>query len=116
MFAHDRDFEFACEFYYGGASTDGPRNADQLERNILARTSLLDPWYDKISASYILQFQPTVERMRNQFRAAGEPDSDNALLMPVQGRSGRENIKAIARKLWELAYKIQEKEAVIETI
>jgi hypothetical protein len=36
------------------------------------------------------------------------------LKVPIQGRMGRQNILAIASKLWELAYKFREKGISIE--
>jgi hypothetical protein len=111
--AHDRDFDFACEFHFGGGNFfDGPRTADELSKLMTARFMLLDPWYEKVRASYDLQFRDEVEQMRNRFSVEGLPD--DVLRVPVQGKMGRENIKAIASKLWELSYKLRDREISLE--
>jgi hypothetical protein len=50
--------------------------------------------------------------MNNRFVLEGL--SDEILKVPIQGRMGRQNILAIASKLWELAYKFREKGISIE--
>ncbi|MGB6742390.1 MAG: hypothetical protein WBE38_01950, partial [Terracidiphilus sp.] len=109
----DKDFDFACEFYYGGnISEGGPKTADQLHALMMARFMLLDPWYEKVRAGYELEFRSEVEATYNRF--ALEQLSDEILKVPIQGKMGRENVRAIASKLWELAYKLREKGVKIE--
>jgi hypothetical protein len=108
---NNKDFDFACEFYYGG-QTGGPMTSEQLQTLMMARFMLLDPWYEQVRAKYALEFRDEVERMYNRF--ASEGLTDDVLHVPVQGKMGRENIRAIASKLWELAYKIREKGVSIE--
>lgn len=113
--ANDKDFDFACEYWFGGADgvQDGVRTEDQLAKLLMARFRLLDPWYEKVTAGYELEYRQEVERMRHRFALEGLSD-DNLLQVPIQGKLGRENIKSIAAKLWELAYKVREKGVVIE--
>jgi pyruvate/2-oxoglutarate dehydrogenase complex dihydrolipoamide acyltransferase (E2) component len=79
---------------------------------MMARFMLLDPWYEKVRASYELEFRTEVEKMYNRFSVEGL--TDDVLKVPIQGKMGRENIRAIASKLWELAYKMREKGITIE--
>ena len=112
--SNDKDYDFACEFYFGGADgvVDGVRTASQLETLMLARYRLLDPWYEKVTAAYNLEFRDEVEKMRNRFALEGL--SEDVLLVPIIGKMGRENIKAIAGKLWELSHRVREKGVGIE--
>lgn len=110
---NDKDFDFACEYYYGGNIAEGgPQTADEMHKFMMARFMLLHPWYEKVRASYELEFRVEVERMYNRFAIEGL--GDDILKVPVDGKMGRENIRAIASKLWELAYKVREKEVSIE--
>lgn len=102
--AEDGDWIEACTYYGTGdfqLSTQGYSN------QIIARCNRLLPWYEKVRARYALEFQQQVENLRNRFAIEGM--SDHALTMPVQGRDGIKTIKAIASKLWELAYTVTEK-------
>lgn len=110
--AHDKDYDFACEYHFGGNAVEGVKSADELHKLMMARFMLLHPWYEKVRASYELEFRIEVERMNNRFAVEGL--GDNILKVPVEGKMGRENIKAIASKLWELAYKVREKKVKIE--
>lgn len=113
ILANNRDFDFACEYYYGGnVSEEGPRTSEELQKLMMARFMLLDPWYEKVRARYALEFGHEVEQMYNRFSIEGF--TDDVLRVPVQGKMGRENIRAIASKLWELAYKVREKEVSIK--
>ena len=110
---NNKDFDFACDFYFGGNITEGgPKTSEELQKLMMARFMLLDPWYEKVRAKYALEFRDEVERMYNRFSIEGL--TDEVLHVPVQGKIGRENIRAIAWKLWELAYKIREKGVSIE--
>jgi len=110
---NDKDLDFACEFHFGGNVSDGgPQTSEELQKLMMARFMILDPWYEKVRASYALEFRSEVERMYNRFSIEGF--TDDVLDVPVQGKMGRENIRAIASKLWELAYKVREKGISIE--
>jgi hypothetical protein len=67
----------------------------------------LSPWYQKVDAKYAIEMKGKVETMRNRFAVEGMADS--TLLLPVEGKDGEKTIRAIAAKLWELAYKLSEK-------
>jgi hypothetical protein len=113
ILANDKDFDFACEYYYGGNVPEGgPKTSEELQKLMMARFMLLDPWYEKVRARYALEFGSEVEQMYNRFSIEGF--TDDVLRVPVQGKMGRENIRAIASKLWELAYKVSEKGISIE--
>src|ERR1035441_1630210 len=113
ILANDKDFDFACEYYFGGNVTEGePRTVEELQKLMMARFMLLDPWYEKVRASYALEFRQEVEQMYNRFSKEGL--TDDVLQVSIQGKMGRENIRAIAPKLWELAYKMREKGVSIE--
>ena len=60
-----------------------------------------------VEARYNLELRQQVENMRD--RLALENASDGALLMPIQGRDARKNLRVIASKLWEAAYSLVEK-------
>lgn len=111
--ANDKDFDFASEYYFGGnVAAGGPQTADQLHSLMMARFMLLDPWYEKVRAAYELEFRNDVAKMYNRFVLEGL--TDEILNVPIQGKMGRENVRAIASKLWELAYKVREKGVKIE--
>jgi pyruvate/2-oxoglutarate dehydrogenase complex dihydrolipoamide acyltransferase (E2) component len=78
----------------------------------MARFRLLDPWYEKITAGYNLEFRAEVERIHDRFAVEGI--ADESLKVPAQGRLARKEIRGIASKLWELAYKLRDKEVEIE--
>ena len=104
--AEDGDFAEACEYHFG----DGTRfrqTAQGLENQMTARWKRLLPWYQKVGASYALEFKAKVENLRNRFLVEGI--TDDVLLLPIEGRDGEKHIRAIAAKLWGLAYKIGEK-------
>ncbi len=107
--ANDGDFAEAYEFHKG----DGRfRPASFSVGIIMANLRRLWPWYEKVRAAYALQFKEAVERMHNRFAVEGL--ADDGLLLPVDGRDGVKNIKTIASRLWELAYKVSEKRIVRE--
>jgi len=113
IIAKDKDFDFSCEYHFGGNLEEGaPQTADELQKQIMARFTLLDPWYETVRAKYELEYRTEVERMANRF--AVEQLSDEILRVPVEGRMSREYIRAIAAKLWEMAYKVREKGIRIE--
>lgn len=106
--AHDGDYAFACEYHFGQNFDKGMCDtAEQLAALMNARFMLMDPWYEKIRAGYDLEFRTQVEQIHNRFAIEGL--SDDVLKVPVQGRMGIENICAIAKRLWELAFKLREK-------
>jgi hypothetical protein len=101
--AEDGDFAEACEYYKGdGAFFIQTTNA--LSNKITAHWTRLLPWYQKIAASYALELRNKVETMRNRFAVEGMADA--VLLFSVEGKDGEKNIRAIAAKLWELAFKV----------
>jgi hypothetical protein len=109
MDANDGDFLEACEYY----RKDGnPFSPAQLENQPIAHMTRLFPWYQRVSSSYALNFKGKVDIMRHRFAVEGLPD--NIFLLPIEGKKGEKNIRSIAAKLWELAYKISEKERTNE--
>jgi hypothetical protein len=106
--SEDGDFAEAYEYHYGDQHSFNvtPR---QHERTIRSRMNRLWPWYDKLSAGYALECKDAVERIRNRFAFEGLADS--TLQLPVEGRDGVKNVRAIAAKLWEFAGKLEEKKA-----
>lgn len=101
----DKDYDFSCEYHHGTLRGDGPYTASEIQTFTMARFMLLDPWYSKIKASYELRFRTEVETMRNRFAVEGLVE--DLLRVPVEGKMGRESIRAIAAKLWELAYEVR---------
>jgi hypothetical protein len=114
ILANDKDFEFACEYHFGGQEDVhlGTNTAEKLEKKIMMRITVLDPWYDKVRAKFELEYREQVERMYNRFCVEGLCDDD--LKTPVQGRTSRETVRDIAATLWELAFKLKEKEVAIK--
>jgi hypothetical protein len=105
--AEDGDFAEACEYYQG----DGQlfiQTANSYSNKITARWKRLLPWYQKLAASYALELKDKVETMRNRFIIEGF--TDEVLLLPIEGKGGEKRVRAIAAKLWELAYRVGEKE------
>ena len=101
--AEDGDSIEACTYYGTGdfqLSTQGYSN------QIIARCNRLLPWYEKVRARYALEFQQQVENLRNRFAIEGM--SDRAYDASA-GQRCIKTIKAIASKLWELAYTVTEK-------
>jgi hypothetical protein len=102
--AEDGDWFEACTYYGTG---DFQLSAQGYSNQIIARCNRLLPWYEKVRARYALDFKDQVEKLHNRFAVEGA--SDDTLLIAIQGRDGIKKIKAIASKLWELAYTISEK-------
>lgn len=100
--AEDGDFAEACE-YYQGDGTLFIQTANAYSNKITAHWKRLLPWYQKVAASYALEFRDKVETMRNRFLLEGL--TDEALLMPIEGKFGEKRARNIAAKLWELAYR-----------
>jgi len=105
--AEDGDFAEACE-YYQGDGTLFVHTANAYSNKITAQWKRLLPWYQKLAASYALEFKDKVETMRNRFLLEGMT-GDEVLLMPVEGKYGEQRVRNLAAKLWELAYKTGEK-------
>ncbi len=104
--ANDGDFLEAVEYYRPG---EVAFTREGLENQLTSQWARLLPWYQKLEAAYALKgFKGKVETLRNRFLLEGI--MDNVLLMPIEGKYGAERIRNIAAKLWELAYKIGEKE------
>jgi hypothetical protein len=106
--AHDGDFAEATEYHHG----DGVlfiQTANAYSNKITAHWKRLLPWYQKVSASYVLEFKDKVEKMCNRFAVEGI--ADETLLLPVEGKDGEKRIRAIAATLWGLAFRIREKAA-----
>lgn len=104
--AGDGDFAEACE-YYKGDGTWFVQTANAYSNKITTHWKRLLPWFQKVASSYALEFKDKVETMRN--RLAVEGIAPHILLLPVEGRDGEKNIRAMAAALWEAAYKIGEK-------
>ena len=105
--SEDGDFAEACEYYGNGQLFNVSPGTHA--NTIVARMTRLWPWYDKLRAGYELEFKGAVEQIRNHFATEGLGDS--TLLLPVEGRDGVKNVRAIAAKLWELAGRLGEKSA-----
>jgi hypothetical protein len=103
--ANDGDFFEACEYHRAGRLAFNPA---QLETQLTTRWTRLLPWYQKVASSYALEFESKVENLAHRFAIEGM--SDQVLLLPVQGGHIVDTVQAIAAKLWELAYKIGEKD------
>jgi hypothetical protein len=106
--ADDGDFGEAMEYHQG----DGVlfiQTANAYSNKITARWKRLLPWYQKVGASYALDFKDKVDKIRNRFVLEGM--TADALLLPVEGKEGEKRIRDIAATLWELAFKISEKGA-----
>jgi hypothetical protein len=114
ILANDKDFDFACEYHFGGHDDiqEGVNTAVKFHTQMMARITLLDPWYEKVRASYELELKDEVERMYNRFCVEGL--CDDTLKTSVKGRDARNNVRNISATLWELAFKIKEKEIVIK--
>lgn len=108
----DKDYIESSEYHLGevnALTSGGPfQTADQLHVSLMAGYRLLNPWYESVTASYELQFKEKIGRLRNQFIVEKIAD-DDVLLVPVQGKKGPEVVRTMAAKLWELAYKVGEK-------
>jgi hypothetical protein len=104
--AEDGDFAEAFE-YYSGDGTLFVQTGNPYSNKITARWKRLLPWFQKLASSYALKFREKVEKMRN--RLAVEGVAPHILFLPIEGRDGEKNIRAMAAALWEAAYKIGEK-------
>jgi hypothetical protein len=102
--AHDGDWLEAVEYYGNGQFL---LTQQGYSSEIVARCNRLLPWYEKVKARYALEFKEKVETL--SYRFAVEAVSDGKLLVPIQGRDGIKNIRAVASKLWELSYTVAEK-------
>lgn len=74
---------------------------------MIAKCNRLLPWYAKVKARHALEFKDQVEKLHHRLMADGI--IEDALLILVEGRDAKRNIKIIASKLWEAAYTISEK-------
>jgi hypothetical protein len=101
---NDGDFIEACEYYKPGKLQ---LTREGLNSQIIAHCTRLFPWYEKVRARYALEYKAQVEQLRDRFTLYGILD-DDTLVSPVQGKDGVNTIRAIARKLWEMAYKLSE--------
>jgi hypothetical protein len=101
--AQDGDYLEAFQYYlkWDGFTTQALANENT------ARWTRLYPWYQRLAASYALEFKDKVEQLRNRFLVAGI--TNVVLPSPIEGRDGEKDIRAIAAKLWELAYKAGDK-------
>jgi hypothetical protein len=102
--ANDGDFLEACEYYRPGGIAFTRQG---LENQLTSHWTRLLPWYRKVEAAYALELRSKVETMCNRFLMYGF--SDNELPCPVEGRDAEKNIRTMASKFWELAYKVGEK-------
>jgi hypothetical protein len=99
--AKDGDFFEANEYYRPVAFT-----RQGLGNQPTVHMTRLLPWYQKVEAAYALTLKSKVETIRNRFAVEGM--ANDVLLVSVEGRDGEKNIRTIAAKLWELAFKIGE--------
>lgn len=97
--AGDIDFAEACEYYELGGAQPAKLNAP-----VIAKWKQKYPWYQKLEAGYALRFKDRVETLRNRFLLEGITD-DGAFQLPVEYRDGAKNIRTIAAKCWEFAYR-----------
>lgn len=109
----DSDYRESCEYHFGEANArnGGPflKTADQLHASLMAHYRLLNPWYEGVASKYALDFREKVERIRTRFIVEGINDDDDVLLQPIIGRKGPETMRTISAKIWELAYKVGER-------
>jgi hypothetical protein len=111
--SNDADYAKACEVHFGedhpiSNGSDFYLTAEGLHRGIMARYKMMDPWDERLKAAYALgDFGKKVEVLRHRFIVEGL--DDDVLQLPITGRDGEKNVRAIAGKLWELSYKIGEK-------
>jgi hypothetical protein len=103
--AQDGEFLEACEYYRPGGIAF---TRQALENQLTVRWTRLLPWYQKVEASYALEFKGKVDTLRHRFAVEGI--TDNVLLRPIEGKDGEQHIRAIAAAFWELAYKVGEKD------
>jgi hypothetical protein len=107
--AEDGDYAEACEYH----STQGAwflRTAPGHAAALTGKWMRLFPWYQTTASRYALEFQPRVEVLRHRFTVEGI--TDDALLLPIDGRDGRRNVLSIAAALWSMTYRLKEKETV----
>ncbi|MGD0415278.1 MAG: hypothetical protein ABSA80_08005 [Terriglobales bacterium] len=82
--AKDGDFLEAVEYYRPG---EVAFTREGLENQPTSKWTRLLPWYQKLEATYSLEgFKDKVERLRNRFLLEGM--TDNAFLMPIEGKNG----------------------------
>jgi len=103
---NDGDYAEACEYHNGKGSMR--LTQEGLYKQLASHNLRMWPWYDKVQASYEERFAPKVQSVQRQFVIATIPA--DALGVAIGGPDGTKNIRAIASKLWELAYKLKEKE------
>lgn len=103
---NDGDFAEACEYHNGKGSMR--LTEEGLYKQLVSHNLRMWPWYDKVQASYEERFAPRVQSVQRQFVIAGIPAG--ALGLAIDGPDGTKNIRATASKLWELSYKLKEKE------
>jgi hypothetical protein len=107
--SNDPDFSDACEIFYGQKDPNGPPlTAAGFARGLAATAKMMNPWYEKVKASYALEFRDKVERLRNRFAVEGLPE--DALLTQVEGSQCADRIRYVSSKLWELGYRIAERD------
>jgi hypothetical protein len=81
-----------------------PDTHDGTLDSIMARWNLMEPWNDRVKASYALEnFPNRVEEMRNRFVVEGISEED--LCLPIEGNNAANNISLIASTLWEMAFR-----------
>ena len=105
--SNDGDYSEACA-YHDGDHRIFDLTSDGLYRGIANRHTRMVPWYEKVRASYALEMRARVEEMRNRFSVEGLSDGD--LLLPVENFDSTKNVRLIAAKIWELAFKLEEKQ------
>jgi len=108
----DGDFSEASAFH-NGDNRIFPITGETLYRGIAHRHKRLVPWYEKLRASYALEFKAKVVEIHNRFAVEGF--SDTGLLMEVECFDGLKNLRSIAELLWVLAYKLEEKKTTVAT-
>lgn len=107
--AEDGDYMEATAFHYGDERLF-VRAEEGIYKQSMARCTRLLPWYAKLGAIYAQkEFPARVENLRIRFTVEGM--NDDGLRLPVEGSKGPDRVREIARKLWELAYKAEEKKS-----
>ena len=103
--SRDGDFLEACEYY----SPDKLHfTREMLDAQLSSHFTRLLPWYEKVRARYAIEFAGNVETLRNKY--AIEEISDGTLSINIAGVDAVLNIRAIASRLWEMAFTLKEKE------
>lgn len=103
--SNDGEYAEACEYHFGKGTMR--LSQEGLYQQLTAHNRRLWPWYDKVADAYDERFKGKVESMKRRLTVEGM--AADSLLVTIGGPHGAANIRAIAAKLWELAYGLKEK-------